>query len=126
MEYFYPWSLKFENICYSTKHNQEKGLASSECCKRLAGTPTGTSLPLALWAKRPARAPFWQEEPELLNGIIADRAEPVARTSLAEVKVHAAPLGKGGEVRGIFCGQFIFPHVNNKVNRFLLEIQKLL
>lgn len=31
MECFYQWNLKFGNMCYRTKHNQE-GLASSECC----------------------------------------------------------------------------------------------
>lgn len=41
MVYFYPWNLNFGNMYYSTKHKQEKGLASSECCKRLADTATG-------------------------------------------------------------------------------------
>lgn len=45
MECFYQWNLKFGNICYSTKHNQE-GLASGECCKRPAGTPAGRGLTL--------------------------------------------------------------------------------
>lgn len=55
MECFYQWNLKFGNICYSTKHNQE-GLASSECCKRPAGTPAGRGLTLPLGANRAALA----------------------------------------------------------------------
>lgn len=86
---------------YSTKHKQEKGLASSECCKRRADTATG------YWDKpssssggqhQSAQALFGQfEKPNWLNVIHANGAETVARTSLAEVKVHVAPLGKGGE-----------------------------
>lgn len=107
MEYSYPWNLKFGNICYSTKHNQEKGRASSECYKSLAGTLTGTSLTLALGASRPAQAPSWQEEPDLLDVIITIEAEVVARKSPTKVKVHL-PLWVKEKLSGIFCGQPVY------------------
>lgn len=68
----------------------------------------GTRLTLALGANRAALAPFWQEELNLSNVIKANGAQVVARTSLAEVKAHAAPLGKG-EVKWHLLGAVYLP-----------------
>lgn len=99
-------------------------ITSSECCKGLAGAPTGDKAHSSLAANRSA----W-----LLSGRRSQLYQMWSRHTGLQLwsgqawlrRKFILPLGLKEKLSGIFWGQFIFPHVNN-INSFFLEIAMLL